>query len=136
MPRDLVAAIERMDALGGWEIDAEARRVLEAVGMRDVNQGVGSLSGGQKKRVALAAALMGRPALLVLDEPTNHMARWRPLRLLFLLSRLLLLLLVPYPLALYPRRRAAACLRCLPPPANPPNPPPPKPLNPPTLQPL
>lgn len=58
-----------------WEIDAEAKRILNSVGISDklFASPVSKLSGGQRKRVALASCLLGKPDLLVLDEPTNHM---------------------------------------------------------------
>ncbi|KAF6262123.1 P-loop containing nucleoside triphosphate hydrolase protein [Scenedesmus sp. NREL 46B-D3] len=69
----LEAAIEAMDTHNAWEVDSDARRILEAVGLKDPNAAVGRLSGGQRRRLALASALLGSPDLLVLDEPTNHM---------------------------------------------------------------
>ncbi len=62
-----------MDTLGAWDLDAQARAVLDRLGLSDPEAAVGSLSGGQKKRVALARALVERPDLLILDEPTNHL---------------------------------------------------------------
>jgi alpha-D-ribose 1-methylphosphonate 5-triphosphate synthase subunit PhnL len=52
----------------------QARRLLEAVGLPDPNAPVSGLSGGQRRRLALAAALLGGPDLLVLDEPSNHVS--------------------------------------------------------------
>ena len=67
------AATEEMNRLGGWEFRERAEEMLKRVGLPDSGQLVGSLSGGQKRRVALAAALLANPDLIVADEPTNHM---------------------------------------------------------------
>ncbi len=63
---------EEMDRAGGWAAENNARIVLTKLGINDLDARVGTLSGGQRKRVALARALIDRADLLILDEPTNH----------------------------------------------------------------
>lgn len=62
-----------MDAMNAWNIENEAKAVLTKLGITDFKAKVGTLSGGQKKRIALAAALINPSDLLILDEPTNHL---------------------------------------------------------------
>jgi ATP-binding cassette subfamily F protein uup len=64
---------QKMDEQNGWERNAEAKTILTKLGILDYTKDVTSLSGGQKKRVALAKALIENPDLLILDEPTNHL---------------------------------------------------------------
>ncbi|CAG7629814.1 ABC-F family ATP-binding cassette domain-containing protein [Paenibacillus allorhizosphaerae] len=68
----LFAAQQRMDATGAWEAGTVAKTVLTQLGIRDFGQKVGMLSGGQRKRVAMARVLIQPADLLILDEPTNH----------------------------------------------------------------
>ena len=63
----------KVDALNLWGIEAEAKMVLTKLGINDFNAKVSNLSGGQKKRIALASALITPCELLILDEPTNHL---------------------------------------------------------------
>lgn len=72
-----VAAIERashrMDSLDAWSYEDRLRQTLFQLGITDLSARVDTLSGGQRKRVALASVIMREPELLILDEPTNHL---------------------------------------------------------------
>lgn len=65
--------LDRMDQEGGWDVEQEARIILNKLGFADVNQAVKFLSGGQRRRLALGQALLYPCDLLLLDEPTNHL---------------------------------------------------------------
>ena len=65
--------LARMEALGAWDFEQRAKQILTRLRIADLEQRVETLSGGQLKRVALAAALIVEPDLLILDEPTNHL---------------------------------------------------------------
>ena len=65
--------MEEMDRLDAWDYEVRARQVLSKLQINNFSQPVSQLSGGQKKRVALAAVLIEQPDLMILDEPTNHL---------------------------------------------------------------
>lgn len=64
---------KQMDTLDAWDASTEAKIILSKLGIQQYDQKIGELSGGQKKRVALAQVLIETPDLLILDEPTNHL---------------------------------------------------------------
>lgn len=72
--------ISQMDALNAWDFEHRAKNILTRLKITDFFQKVATLSGGQRKRLALAMVLIESPDVLILDEPTNHldleMAQW------------------------------------------------------------
>ena len=70
---ELQRAYDAMDAHEGWNFEARAREILGKLNLHNLDRRIGSLSGGEKRRVALAQVLLEAPDFLVLDEPTNHL---------------------------------------------------------------
>lgn len=64
---------QRMDAVGAWELETNARVILSKLGIQDLEAKIGDLSGGYRKRIAIATALLSDPDVLLMDEPTNHL---------------------------------------------------------------
>ena len=71
--RRLLELQQKMDTEYAWQLESEAKAVLHQLGISNLQQKMGELSGGQRKRVALAGVLVRPSDLLILDEPTNHM---------------------------------------------------------------
>ena len=71
--RKLMEIQQQMDQHFAWQLESEAKATLTRLGIADFNQKMKTLSGGQRKRVALAGVLVRPSDLLILDEPTNHM---------------------------------------------------------------
>lgn len=63
----------RMNDLEAWDVETQINLVCSSLGLNDLQQKVGTMSGGQKKRLALAQVILNEPDLLIMDEPTNHL---------------------------------------------------------------
>ncbi|HBE31619.1 MAG TPA: multidrug ABC transporter ATP-binding protein, partial [Cyanobacteria bacterium UBA11368] len=64
---------QRMEAVGAWDLETNAKVILTKLGIADFDAKIGDLSGGYRKRIAIAAALLSEPDVLLMDEPTNHL---------------------------------------------------------------
>lgn len=72
-PDELQRVIREVDDLKAWDMEAKVKEILGRLDIHQLDQKMGTLSGGQRKRVSLAALLIREPDLLILDEPTNHL---------------------------------------------------------------
>jgi len=69
----LQTVMERIDALNAWDYESQIKQILGKLGIYQLDRKIETLSGGQKKRVALAKVLIEDPEFLIMDEPTNHL---------------------------------------------------------------
>ncbi len=72
-PKKMEAALVKMDDLKAWDFESKFKEILFKLNMTNLNQNISELSGGQKKRLALAKLIIDEPEFLILDEPTNHL---------------------------------------------------------------
>ncbi len=66
-------AIQKMDASGGWQYEQKVKQILSRLNITNLSQPTGELSGGQRKRIALAGMMIREAELVIMDEPTNHL---------------------------------------------------------------
>ncbi|MEG4999199.1 ABC-F family ATP-binding cassette domain-containing protein [Microcoleus sp. B4-D4] len=69
----LSAVSERIDQVDAWDLETKAKLILTKLGIEDFDAKISDLSGGYRKRIALATALLSEPDVLLMDEPTNHL---------------------------------------------------------------
>ena len=69
----LQKCVTRLEDLKAWDLEAKIHEILSKLALTDMDQKTGQMSGGQKKRLALAKILIDEPDFLILDEPTNHL---------------------------------------------------------------
>jgi ATP-binding cassette subfamily F protein uup len=72
-PERMQHALELMEALNAWDYDAKVQTITGKLGIINLDQPFGELSGGQRKRIFLAQMLLAEPDLIIMDEPTNHL---------------------------------------------------------------
>lgn len=72
-PAKMQDLMEQMEEQNAWDFEAKVHQVAGKLGVKNLDQLVSSMSGGQKKRLALAQLILSEPDLLILDEPTNHL---------------------------------------------------------------
>src|SRR5581483_10447716 len=69
----LEKAMQEVEAQDAWNYETKVKQILSSLNIHHLEQKVGSLSGGERKRLALARVLIEEPQLLIMDEPTNHL---------------------------------------------------------------
>jgi ATP-binding cassette subfamily F protein uup len=69
----LSSVSQQIEVAGAWELEINAKVILSKLGLEDLEARIGDLSGGYRKRIAIATALLSEPDVLLMDEPTNHL---------------------------------------------------------------